>query len=153
MSPLSEHAGALERGAAGESRHPFLTDRGGFSQEPDDLPAVFVEYAAWVDYNFGKATAATRTEKAIEQLLGVVEEVGELAHSVLKSVQAIRGTQEEHERKQRDACADIVFFLLGFCYRNGWDLEQILLETWAEVRERDWIRYPQTGKEPQRDHS
>jgi len=134
MSPLSNH---------GTGQHPCAG-----TEAPDTLGDCIAEYSAWVDYNFGTTSSfEDRTKKAQEQFLGVVEEVGELSHSILKQLQTIRGTHEEHDADQRDAVADIVIFLMGFCYRKGWSLEQIILETWKDVRLRDWIKYPKTGKE------
>jgi NTP pyrophosphatase (non-canonical NTP hydrolase) len=91
-------------------------------------------------------TQQDRDVKAGEQFLGIVEEVGELAHHLLKQAQGIRGEDDWHTAQQRDAVADILIFLTGFCYRRRWDLEQILLETWKEVRSRDWKRFPKNGK-------
>lgn len=101
-----------------------------------DLRAFQAEVAEWKKNNFPNSGD-------VQQFIGVVEEVGELAHAILKSLQGIRG--DEHEAEARDAVGDIMIFLLNFCSANGWDLEDILVETWDEVKERDWIQYPEAG--------
>lgn len=95
------------------------------------LREIQIAQNEWATRNFGE-------QEAITQFLGVVEEVGELAHSILKQQQCIRGSHEEHEAKARDAVGDIAIFLLGYCNRRGWDLQAIIDETWAEVSKRDW---------------
>jgi hypothetical protein len=45
-------------------------------------------------------------------------------------------------------CAVIVKALIGYCKVNGWDYEQIVQETWEQVKQRDWIAYPETGRPP-----
>ncbi len=168
---------------------------------------IQTQHAAWARHNFPDA-------KPIQAALGVVEELGELAHAHLKRSQGIRGTAAEHEAAAKDAVADALLFLvhlselLGFdlsdavaslryagavavlmpedssageeilacvwlagdlgpvgaqrmdirrdaaeivirleryCSRNGWDLSEILAETWEQVRRRDWVAFPGDG--------
>jgi len=65
------------------------------------------EQKPWVEHNFD-----SRPEW--HPLLGVIEEIGELCHAHLKSVQGIRGTPEEHQAKKRDSVGDIVIYLADF---------------------------------------
>ena len=80
----------------------------------------------------------------LHQFLGLVEEVGELAHAILKSQQGIRGN--DHVAEAKDAVGDIMIFLLNLCSENGWDLREILIETWEDVAERDWVTHPKDGR-------
>lgn len=50
---------------------------------------------------------------------GIIEEVGELSHGILKRHQNIR-MEEEHNAKIRDSLADIFIYLAGIC--KMWDL-------------------------------
>lgn len=93
----------------------------------------------WRQRNFPGHTAE-------EQLLGVVEEVGELAHAVLKRKQGIRGTKEEHDAAVRDAVGDIQIFLAGFCSREGINMQAEYETTARSVMERDWIKFPTNGR-------
>ena len=93
-----------------------------------------IENGHWAIKNFG---AENRPERS---LLGVVEEVGELAHAVLKSIQGIRGSSEEHSAAARDAVGDIIIYLADFCSRSGYDLQEIVEETWDQVKARDWTK-------------
>jgi len=81
----------------------------------------------------------------LNQLLGVVEEVGELSHSHLKAEQQIRGTQQEHWDKKIDAIGDIVIFLCGYCNKSNISLEEAIKTTWENTKQRDWIKYPKNG--------
>ena len=98
------------------------------------------EQRQWIEHNFPNTNAD-------EQLLGVVEEVGELCHAVLKSKQKIRGgeSQSASMEKEMDAIGDILIYLTGFCNKRGYSLHDILFHTWNAVSERDWIKYPKTG--------
>ena len=98
------------------------------------------------------ALIATRTVRQLlaqgrrlHSFLGVVEEVGELAHANLKDIQGIRGDPDEHIARKRDAVADTLIFLLDYCTKEGFDLELLIAQTWPKVKARDWKQYPLTG--------
>lgn len=95
----------------------------------------------WRQRNFPSADAE-------QQLLGVVEEVGELAHAVLKRKQGIRGTTVKHDADIEDAVGDILIFLAGFCSYEGINMQYIYEFTANQVMQRDWITWPQTGYSP-----
>jgi NTP pyrophosphatase (non-canonical NTP hydrolase) len=91
----------------------------------------------WVAHNFGDRPAWM-------PLLGVMEELGELAHSFLKREQGIR-VGENHDEKIKDAVGDIVLFLMDFCSANNIDLQSVVSDTWEHVKDRDWKANPKTG--------
>jgi NTP pyrophosphatase (non-canonical NTP hydrolase) len=99
------------------------------------------EVQIWARRNFGDMGEFA----AILKFLGVVEEVGELAHSMLKASQGIRGSATEHEAKAKDAVGDALIYLLDFCATKGWDCGAILEETWNQVKQRDWTKNKATG--------
>ena len=103
------------------------------------LRKIQLDHSVWQTRNFGKMP----TEDSI---LGIVEEIGELAHHLLKKKQKVRGTPEFHDMKMKDAIGDIIVFLMGFCTGMGWDIEDILIEVWSEVSKRDWIKDPEKGR-------
>lgn len=92
------------------------------------------ELKPWEQHNFGD-------RPSWYPLLGVVEEVGELAHAYLKRAEGIR-LNENHTEKERDAVGDIVIFLADFCNAQGYDMGEIIAETWARVKQRDWKADP-----------
>ena len=94
--------------------------------------------APWVEHNFGKPPWT-------QPFMGIVEEVGELSHALLKQEQGIRGTREQHEDAAMDAVGDIVVYVACLCNLRGWDLQKILDATWAEVSKRDWKERPDAG--------
>jgi NTP pyrophosphatase (non-canonical NTP hydrolase) len=102
------------------------------------------EIHEWSTRNFG---AFVDVQKFINlsSFLGMVEELGELAHAILKQAQGIRGTKEEHDEAIDDAIADLMVFTLDFAGRNNKDLESIFNRVWAKVKERDWKKNPQLG--------
>lgn len=102
------------------------------------LRRVQDEQRPWVKHNFGDRPSWM-------PLLGVMEELGELAHAHLKREQGIR-TNEDHDAKARDAVADIVIFLADYCSATGIDLESVVLETWEQVKQRDWKADPATAQ-------
>ncbi len=79
------------------------------------------------------------------QLMGVMEEVGELAHAELKMAQGIRGDEIQHIALAKDAVGDIVIFLMGYCSCRDFDLEKLILEAADVVLERNWVKYPTDG--------
>ncbi len=78
-------------------------------------------------------------------LLGAVEEIGELSHAHLKELQQIRGSAEKHQADAKDAVADCIIYLTDYCARRGWNLDEILQETWNQVKQRDWNKNRQDG--------
>lgn len=83
-----------------------------------DWTQLIEERNVWVAHNFpdrgGKRTP-------LDSVLGVIEECGELTHCHLKQVQAIRGTDEEHEAGAQDAIGDLTVYLLGVLNYIGKD--------------------------------
>lgn len=97
----------------------------------------------WRRKNFGENE--TVKESLVNQVLGVAEEAGELAHAHLKLRQGIRGSEQGMLEAEKDAVGDILIFLAGFCSYRGWNMQAIFEDTAAHVMERDWVKYPKTG--------
>lgn len=104
------------------------------------LDEIQQQQKAWLDYNFPG-------EPDYYQLLGIMEEGGELCHAALKRMQGIRGTAAEHTAAERDALGDILIYLLGYCNRRGYSAQEILTETWTLVSKRNWQKNKQDGGE------
>jgi len=79
------------------------------------------------------------------QLIGVVEEVGELSHHMLKAKQGIRGDTAHHEEHMQDAVGDILIYLCGLCSAMDWSIEVCVNMAWAQVLERDWRKHRYDG--------
>lgn len=60
----------------------------------------------WIAHNFPDSDP-------LDTVIGVVEEMGELAHAHLKQKQRIRGLHEELTLKGKDAVGDLAVYLLG----------------------------------------
>jgi NTP pyrophosphatase (non-canonical NTP hydrolase) len=97
------------------------------------LKRVQRELVPWVKHNFGDRPGWM-------PVMGIQEECGELAHAFLKRAQGIRGTDEQHLADIRDALADIIIFACDAATAHGIDLEQALSDTWAMVKQRDFIK-------------
>jgi NTP pyrophosphatase (non-canonical NTP hydrolase) len=100
------------------------------------------EVGEWSWGNFG----ITHLPYDVAPLLGVIEELGELCHGLLKAAQGIRGEYGKHMEDVADAVGDLVIYLLDFCERNNLDLWGCILRAWSEVRDRDWQKYPKNGR-------
>ena len=93
----------------------------------------------WSLKNFGE-------DPPVWKFVGMVEEVGELAHALLKKKQGIRIT-EDHEAKAKDAVGDLLVYTADFCARMGYDMQAIIEKVWAKVSKRDWKADPSKGGE------
>jgi NTP pyrophosphatase (non-canonical NTP hydrolase) len=102
------------------------------------LNKIQKELKPWVKHNFGDRPSWM-------PLLGLIEELGELAHSHLKLAQEIR-ISEDHISQAKDSVGDIVIYLADYCSSMGFDLESLVQETWNEVKKRDWKKYPANGR-------
>lgn len=86
--------------------------------------------------------------EAFHQMMGVVEETGEIAHALLKLSQDIRGN-EDLEDKLMDSIGDLVIYLCGVCDARDLTLFECVNRAWLEVKDRDWVKYPDTGRPPE----
>lgn len=105
----------------------------------DILEKTQLEHSLWAAKNFPNATKEM-------PLIGIMEELGELSHAHLKRMQGIRGNDFDHEMDARDAVGDILIFLIDYCTKQNWSITEILKETWAEVKTRDWQANPESGR-------
>jgi NTP pyrophosphatase (non-canonical NTP hydrolase) len=97
------------------------------------------EHWTWLQHNFP-------AQKEHQPLLGIGEEVGELMHAHLKAEQHIRGESGvENYLKKGDALGDIFIYMLSYANTNQIDLEAAIDRAWAQVKKRDWIKYPKNG--------
>lgn len=104
-----------------------------------NLYQLQTEHATWLQANFPN-------QAQHEPLLGLIEEVGELAHAHLKHGQGIRGyTRSQYENEAADAIGDILIYLASYCTSNRLDLQYCLEETWRRVSKRDWVVDPVGG--------
>jgi NTP pyrophosphatase (non-canonical NTP hydrolase) len=103
------------------------------------------EISIWSNHNFGDVPNE-QIPYRVSSFLGMVEEMGEIAHSILKMTQGIRGDDEKHIEGVKDGIADLLVFLLDFCGRNGMDAENLLSDVWAKVKLRDWNKNKLTGE-------
>lgn len=95
---------------------------------------------AWRDVQFPDATAE-------DQLIGVMEELGELAHAYHKQKFGIRGFEKGVvSGEELDAVGDIVAFLVGYCDKRGINMQDAVEYAWAQVKNRDWKKNPNNGE-------
>lgn len=112
----------------------------------DLITRIQQQSAEWRAKNFPPKSYDPITTSAMEQALGVCEEAGEMAHHVLKMVQQIRGTREEHLEQIEDACGDIFIYMCGLATRLDFDLHDAFQKAWDEVKQRDWEKNSFDGK-------
>ena len=119
--------------------------------EGDDRPKTLTDYQQevreWADRNFPNAKM-----HPYWCLLGAQEELGELCHAILKSEQGIRakpGNSAKWAAEAQDAIADLIIYLLHYCAIRMWNMDSILSAAWSEVKNRDWLKYPETGRPPE----
>ena len=104
-----------------------------------DFEQLQFEQGVWQEQNFPNSTEH-------QCFYGVVEEIGELSHALLKMDQGIRGTKQEHTAEAKDAVGDIVIYLAGLCNKRGINLQSAVETAWREVKQRNWIKYPRDGR-------
>lgn len=97
-----------------------------------------VQVNEWATRNFGE-------RQPHQPLLGLQEEVGELAHAHLKMEQGIRGTKAKHRAAKIDAVGDIAIYLADYCNANNLSLSLCIEATWDKVKRRDWKKDNKNG--------
>lgn len=99
-----------------------------------------------LQYSINKWRESNSTLKTSEEaLIGAFEEMGELSHAHLKCMQGIKDPIEM-DVKKKDAIGDIIIFLIHYCNLHGFDLEEIILETWDHVKKRNYNDYIKDNK-------
>jgi NTP pyrophosphatase (non-canonical NTP hydrolase) len=82
----------------------------------------------------------------LAQLAGVTEEVGELAHALLKHHQGIRGYDIERTRAEAgDAIADAIIYMCGVADSLGLNVADELSKAWAHVKSRNLVQNSDPG--------
>ncbi len=125
--------------AVDEARREY--ERPKLPGEPnEDLSLIQADLAFWQKQNFGRVTE-------LEMLAGVVEEVGELAHALLKHRQGIRGMEGEGAMVEAagDAIADAMICLIQLCTLLKLDWGELLFRTAEQVMRRDWKKDSEEG--------
>jgi NTP pyrophosphatase (non-canonical NTP hydrolase) len=102
------------------------------------LSLLQLQHKVWVERNFPDETLE-------DAVLGLVEEVGEIAHHVLKMRQGIRGDEAMHKREILDGIADTVIFATHIVSKLGADYGELVQDTWDTVKQRNWVMYPGNG--------
>ncbi len=92
------------------------------------MKALFEQYKAWQAANWDEPNCK-------RSFLKFIEEVGELA----------AGLYRGDGVAIKDAMADVVISLLGVACAEGIDLPAELETVWAEVRQRNYRRFPKNG--------
>lgn len=102
-----------------------------------DLNSLQTEHEPWLRHNFPEV-------ESWEALVGLQEEVGELAHAHLKGKNRIREMRTDAAivAAKADAVGDILIYLVSYCITNGLNLQDCLDRTWERVKRRDWQADP-----------
>jgi len=120
--------------------------------EARSLKEIQKEVASWSETNFGQQVSQVTGFPlgSLAPLLGIMEELGELCHCVLKHHQGIRGYDDpsKYEPERDDALADILVYLCDFASREGVNLLHVLNETWEQVAKRNWKKNPSANPLP-----
>lgn len=97
------------------------------------------QHRRWIAHNFPQ-----QNDNPHQPLLGLAEEVGELAHAHLKAEQGIRGFADHDtaQKAKEDAVGDIFTYLMSYCIANEIDLERAVTETLYQVWKRNWREKP-----------
>ncbi|KKM93508.1 hypothetical protein LCGC14_1207700 [marine sediment metagenome] len=134
---LPGHANAMEVELLPTFQPITFAEKMNWTDDPISysLSRIQTEIGYWATHNFP-------TETSLTNLLGVVEEVGELAHAELKGTMGIRGVDDE---EAKDAVGDILIFLASYCNQKGFDMRVVMNDVWRKVKQRDWQLYPIDG--------
>ncbi len=97
-----------------------------------------MEVREWSKKNFGD-------QPSTNSLLGIMEELGELAHAHLKGIQGIRHTPDEIHNMRGDALGDLFIYMCDYADRSGLWLEEVIETVWNKVKKRNWKEDKQNG--------
>lgn len=98
------------------------------------------QHEAWERVNFPDSA-----NDVFHSLAGMTEELGELAHAILKNSQGIRGDHKKHMSDAADAVGDIFIYCAGLCNKLNLDMQECIETAWTEVGSRDWTKNKDNG--------
>jgi len=107
----------------------------------------------WQERNFPRSRYESMTKDQLIDLilplqmaLGMCEEVGEVAHAVLKGSQNIReGVKGIDKEAVFDGCGDVNIFATQLLSSLNMSVEQAYSITIHYILKRDWINNPENG--------
>jgi NTP pyrophosphatase (non-canonical NTP hydrolase) len=114
---------------------PDMTESS-FDQPDPTLDRVQYESDVW-----RRKAYPDTVDDTLSQLAGVTEEVGELAHALLKHKQGIRGYDTARMVAEAgDAMADAIIYMCGIATTLGLNLADELSKAWAHVKARNIVQ-------------
>ena len=157
-----EQGPSITKGVDGSMTPAFTTNPNQFPV-PQNLTNLAAEVHRWQSYNFAPTAGAAAFKGMVEELGELAQEMegdpraseplkkmqaalGRIAHGILKTEQGIRGN-EDHQALVEDAVGDLIIYSIDFCNQMKIDFAQAVYSTWAKVRTRDWVRFPENGKD------
>lgn len=126
--------------------------------EENDFDLLQDEVSEWALKNFGPqpihrpvmgvSEEVGELAEAALSLLKVVAASGRLSHAQLKKEQGIRGGEEKYLAAAENAVGDIIIYLCDYCSKAKLSIAGAIQKTWNEVKQRDWRKNPVTGNLP-----
>ncbi len=115
---------------------------GEFPEGLVDMSLLQVELHRWEVKNFEGNTPENL-------FMGVAEELGELAHAMLKHNQKIRGLEDRDKYLEAagDAIADMLVYMTQLATQLRLDIGILFEQTAVEVMKRDWTKNPENAHE------
>lgn len=86
------------------------------------------------------------SEDNSQHIVELCRTLGKLYHAHIKKEQGIR-KNEDHDKNKKDAIADIMIYLIDYSNDHGYILYEILADVWAQVSSRDWVKFPKNGRD------
>lgn len=116
--------------------------KGEFPHGSVDMSRIQVELFRWQQDNFSGNTSE-------RMVLGMTEELGELAHAFLKHAQKIRGMEDREKflNAAGDAFADLMVYGIQLMTYLRMDAGTLLKYTARNVMNRDWKSNPKDAHE------
>jgi len=107
-----------------------------------DMMIYLADYCGRAGLNMAQCEIiGARSHVTADPVINSAIEVGKLAHAHLKCAQGIR-TTEDHEMARRTQVGRLIVWLRLFGRNSDMDFDGVVINTWEEVRKRDWKKDP-----------
>jgi len=108
------------------------------------LKEIQMNLAMWQKQNFPERLLSNKDQHLIQLALGMNEEAGEVAHSVLKRSQGIREDQSTDDLIEDGIIENFIYGMQMLTAINR-DVESALIKVVNEILKRNWIKFPVNG--------
>lgn len=157
VNPGESILGVIEE--VGELSHSYLKAaqniRGNREQHQEDAKDAIADITIYLlgVMNIGGLPVAPPftqgTRSVVEALMFLSLAAGECSRAYQEAEGHYNGLPEGETGNYQEPMGRVIWCCEEICKWSNWDYEELVIQTWLKVKQRDWALYPDTGLPPE----